>query len=322
MTRTFLAALALLVLLRPAEGSGQKMVTPNLGHHLPPLQIQDLAGITHRIDWTSPEPKAIVLLFFEPRGADSFRELVFFDSVSRLARGLNLEVFAVEGSGQKPQEVEASLSRFVYIFQKPAFTVVPDPSYALSTLLNVQRMPSTFLMETHGVVIGRKEDFDNLHAIDLARKIERLLAVKEGKFSPALAALGISNQEELAFERALEERRSAEDSGARYSNLLTAGAKVAPFEFLDIAGTRGTWSPAGREGKATVVFSGAPSASPASARWPISSNSTPSREDLPSRSSPWRDTVSPPRGSCRSWGVTRSPIPFPPTPLSPTPTGY
>lgn len=95
-----------------------------------------------------------MIVFFGSRGADSFREFVFFDSVCRLARGLNLKVFAVEGNGQKPQEVKASISRFVDIFQEPAFTVVPDPSYALSTLLNVQRLPSTLLMETHGVVIG------------------------------------------------------------------------------------------------------------------------------------------------------------------------
>lgn len=240
MKSTSFAVLAFLFLLAPPEAGGQEMATPNLGHRLPTLQFQDLAGMTHRIDWTSPESKAIVLFFFEPRGADSFRELVFFDSVCRLAHGLNLEVFAVEGSGQKPQEVEASISRFVNIFQQPAFTVVPDPAYALSTLLNVQRMPSTFLMETHGVVVGRKEGFDNLHAIDLARKMERLL--------------GIGGREELAFERALEERRSAEDSGAPYAKLLAAGARVAPFEFVDTTGARVAWSPAGREGKATVVF--------------------------------------------------------------------
>jgi len=299
MKSTLFAVLAFLFLLTPPEGSCQEMAAPNLGHRLPALQFQDLAGMTHHIGWANPEPKAIVLLFFEPRSADSFRELVFFDTVCRLARGLNLEVFAIEGSGQKPQEVKAAISRFVNIFQAPAFTVVPDPTYALSTLLNVQRLPSTFLMETHGVVIGRKEGFDNLHAIDLARKMERLLVVKEGKFSPALAALGISSQEELAFERALEERRSAENSGALHSKLLTAGAKVAPFEFVDIAGA--PW--AGR-GKRRWSSSGAPSASPAFAKWHISSNSVPSPENRPSTSSPSRDTASPPTGFRRSWSVT------------------
>lgn len=254
MKRAAFAALASLILLAPAAVSGQESVAPNIGHRLPPLQFTDLAGVTHRNDWSSAEPKTWVIAFFEPRCADCFRELVFLDSVSRLARGLSLEVFAVEGSGQEPWEVEATISRLASILQRPAFTVVPDPNYALSKTLNVQRMPSTFLLETRGLVIGRKEGFDNLHAIDLARKMERLLAVKRGTFSPALVSLGITAQEELAYEKALEGRRRAEDSGSLYSSLLTAGATVPPFEFVDSAGGRGAWSPAGREGKATVVF--------------------------------------------------------------------
>ncbi len=256
MKRSFLPAAATIayLLLPSAWSRAQDAVAPNIGHHLPPLQFQDLAGMSHRLDWSGTDPKAYIVMFFEPRCADCFRELVFLDSLCRLARGLNLEVFAVEGSGQEPPEVEATMSRFVSMFQQPSFAVVPDPSYGLSSFFNVQRVPSTFLVERNGVVMGRKEGFDNFHAIDLARKAERLLGVTKGRFTPALAYLGVSDQEEKEFERVLEQRRRAEDSGDRFSVPLAAGATVPPFEFIGIDGARGRWSPPGREGAVTVVF--------------------------------------------------------------------
>ena len=250
-----LPAIALLLSLvaAPAAG-GEEAAAPNIGHHLPPLQFQDLAGMSHRLDWSGAEPKAHIFMFFEPRCADCFRELIFLDSVSRLARGLGLEVFAVEGSGQEPQEVEATLSRFIAMFQQPAFTVVPDPSYALGTFFNIQRVPSTFLVTAGGVVLGRKEGFDDLHAIDLARKTERLLGAENNRFSPALAYLGIGAPEARQYEQALEQRRKAEDSGAQYSTPLTAGATVPPFEYRSTDGVPGSWRPSGKGGAATVVF--------------------------------------------------------------------
>ena len=135
---SLLSALALVLLNTPARARGQEAVFPNIGNRLPPLEFQSLTGFGHRLDWSSPEKKTAVIFFFEPRCADCFREFVFFDSVSRLARGMNLEIFAVEGSGQETREVEAAISRYVSIFQQPAFTVVSDPSYSLSSLLNVR----------------------------------------------------------------------------------------------------------------------------------------------------------------------------------------
>lgn len=250
--RCLLALAVAIFLVRPTGAGDQEDVTPNVGSRLAPLQFRDLPGLTHRLDWSGPERKTTVILFFEQRCADCFRELVFFDAVYRQARGLPLEVFAVEASGLEAGEVAAVLTRFERVFRQPAFTVVPDPAYALSAALNVQRMPSTFLVERHGVVIGRKEGFDDLHAIDLARKMERLLEVEKGRFSPALASLGISPQAELSHERALEERRRAEDSGAAVP--LAVGAAVGPFEYVDIAGSPGSWAPGAGDALATAVF--------------------------------------------------------------------
>jgi thiol-disulfide isomerase/thioredoxin len=255
MKRLWLLVFLVFVLLSaPLVAAARGPVFPDIGHRLPTIQFTDLVGKEHSLDWSSSERSTTIILFFEPRCADCFREMVFFDSVSRLAEGLNLEVFAIEGTGREPKELAGILAKIMSIFQLPPYIVVPDPSYELSTLFNVKRVPSTFLVERHGVVISRKEGFDDRHAVDLARKIERLLDVDKGKFSPALASLGVTGDQTEAYETAEQENRRAKDTHAFGTAPLTVGTKVEPFDYEDVTVGPRKWAPSEGEKKATVVF--------------------------------------------------------------------
>jgi peroxiredoxin len=226
----------------------------DVGNHLPPLEFKDLQGKGYRLDWDSSRPRALIIFFFEPRCADCIREMVFFDNLIGRAEDIGLEVFAVEASGLLPAETGEALRKYRRFYGEPSFPVIPDPDFTLSSRFGVQRVPSTFLVEKHGVVLSRTESFENRVAVDLARKTERLLKVEKGFLSSALRDLEIDAGVEKSLERSLRRRRADADERARLPRLLAVGDRVPTFEFTDLSDVSSQWSPTPGEANLSIVF--------------------------------------------------------------------
>jgi len=227
---------------------------PGVGNHLPSLELTDLRGVKHRLEWTLPETKATIIFFFESRCADCLKEMVFMDKLWSLARDFGLGVFAVEGSGLSPSETQESMQKYRQFYGEPAFPIIPDPDYALSSLFNIRRLPTSFLLEKHGVVLGRNDSFENIAAVDLTRKTEQLLKVEKGFFSLALRGMEISAEGEADLERSLHLRTARAGGRKQAPHRLTAGDVVPGFEFTDIDGLKKEWRPSVEESGLKIVF--------------------------------------------------------------------
>jgi peroxiredoxin len=227
---------------------------PEVGNRLPPLEFRDLKGEGYRLDWDSSQPRVRVIFFFEPRCADCIREMVFFDSLSGRAEDFGLEVYAVEASGLLPAETGEALRKYRRFYGEPSFPVIPDPDFTLSSRFGVQRVPSTFLVEKHGVVLSRTERFENWVAVDLLRKTERLLKVEKGFLSFALRDLEIDAGAERSLEESLRLQRGGAGERTRFPRLLAVGDTVPAFEFTDLSDASHQWSPAPGEANLSIVF--------------------------------------------------------------------
>ncbi|MFC1657074.1 redoxin domain-containing protein [Candidatus Moduliflexota bacterium] len=251
------AVIALLFLayagVRPAHGMHTGKF-PGVGNHLPSLELKDLQGKKHPLEWTLPEPKSAIIFFFEPRCADCLKEMVFMDELWSLARDFGLVVFAVEGSGLSPSETQEAMRKYRQFYGEPAFPVIPDPDFALSSLFNIRRLPTSFLLERHGVVLSRSESFEDIAAVDLTRKTEQLLKVEKGFFSFALRGMEISAEREADLERSLGLRTARAGGGKQAPHRIAVGDLVPGFEFIDINGSGKKWRPSFEKSGLTIVF--------------------------------------------------------------------
>jgi peroxiredoxin len=238
---------------RPSLGiHAEKLLA--VGNHLPPLDLTDLSGKSHYFEWNLPQPKAMIIVFFEPRCADCFKEMVFLDHLWRRAKDFGLVVYAVEGSGLTASETQEAMQKYRRFYGEPAFHIIPDPDYALSSLFGIQRLPSSLLIERHGVILGRNDSFDNRIGVDLTRKTERLLGVEKGFFSFALRELEIDAETEANLERSLSLRTALTDRGKEVHPRLTVGNVVPGFEYTDINGLGNEWRPSSEGDGLTIVF--------------------------------------------------------------------
>ena len=199
---------------------------PAVGNHLPVLELTDLKGNVHHLEWNLPPPKAAIIFFFDPRCADCLKEMVFLDHLFRRAEDFGLEAYAVEGSGLTASGSREAMQRYRQFYGEQAFPIIPDPDYKLSALFGIQRLPSTFILERHGVVLGRDESFEDWTAVDLTRRTEKLLKVEEGLFSFALRELGIDAEAEKGVERPFRFRTARIGRGKKSPNRLAAGDVV------------------------------------------------------------------------------------------------
>lgn len=254
-----IAALATILMMtappvRTASGIPLEKV-PAVGNHLPALELTDLQGETHRLEWDSLPQRATIIFFFESQCVDCLREMVFLDLLRRRAKDFGLEVFAVEGSGLTASETGEAMRKYRRFYGDPAFPIVPDPDYGLSSLFGIQRLPSTFLIEKHGVILGREESFRNWTAVDLTRKTERLLKVEKGFFSLVLRELEIDADTEADLEGFLPLRTARAGGGKQAPRRIAVGDPVPAFEYTDIEGLRSEWRPrSGGGGGLSIVF--------------------------------------------------------------------
>jgi tetratricopeptide (TPR) repeat protein len=168
----------------------------------------------------------------------------FLDALAQRGRDFGLAVYAVEARGRQPAEVSRSMERYCAVYREPSFPVLPDPSFRTGRTYGVERIPVTFVMESHGVVLNRIEGYDHTAAVALTRRLEQLLRRERGFFSAELREAGISEGEERAAEARLAAAAAA--AAARKSapapRALGTGDRAPEFEFTDLAGRTVRWS--------------------------------------------------------------------------------
>lgn len=258
--RSLLPALVPALVLASAAGSGaaEPGDPPGIGSRLRNLELSDLKGTIHRVEWGPTGPTAAIVFFFEERCAECLREMSFVDGLLMRGRDFGLEAYAVEATGLVASRAEESLGRYKDIYGEPSFPVVADPGRSLGALLGVQRLPTTLLVQRHGVVLARMESFRDRDAVELVGKTERLLGLAGGFFSPALREIEIDAGAERELRAALASPAAAGRSRPAGREPLAVGESVPPFEFTDLAGAGRRWEPApGKPGLTVVFFWGA-----------------------------------------------------------------
>ena len=255
-TRALHLCLPAAFLLATAVSTAAAAAT-GVGSYAPPLELSDLSGAARNVAWGEGSPAATVVYFFDPQSSDCLLEMSFLDALYLRARDFGLAVYAVEARGRQPAEVSRSLERYCTVYREPAFPVLPDSAFRAGRTYGVERLPATFIMESHGVVLNRIEGYGFNDAVVIARRIEQLLRRERGFFSPVLRESGISEAEEREAEARLAATVAARAT-VTATRALGAGDRAPEFEFTDLAGATGRWSWSGEpaRGLRIVVFLG------------------------------------------------------------------
>jgi peroxiredoxin len=271
MKRAWTPRALLLVALLAACGSAlpASAAGPGIGDHAPPIELRDLDGTPRTSVWGEGAPPATVVFFFDPQNPDCLFGTNFLDTLYSRAHDFGLALYAVEARGRQPAEVAVSMERYCRVYRQPGFPILPDPAFRTSRTYGVERVPITFIMESHGVILNRIEGFAHDDAVAITRRIEQLLRRDRGFLSASLREAGISEAEERAAETKLAEASELRSS-APEKRALAAGDRLPELEFSDYSGRSGRWrwgelAPMGL--RVLVFFNGSQAASLEALTW-------------------------------------------------------
>jgi len=236
------AALALVCAAAPVAAAG-----PGVGAYAPAIEATDIAGVPRTVAWGDKGSAATVVAFFDPQSPECLLELSFLDALLRRGRDFGLAVYAVEARGRQPAEVGRSLERYCSVYREPAFPVLPDPAFRAGRTYGVERVPVTFVTESHGVILNRLEGYDHSTAVVIARRLEQLLRRERGFFAPELREAGVTQAEEREAEARLAAATAARQEAAPTGRALGTGDRAPEFEFTDLAGRVTRWSWGGED---------------------------------------------------------------------------
>ena len=250
-----IAGLAVALLLFPQALAAA--TAPGVGSSAPPLELTDLGGTARKVTWGEDTPAATIVYFFDPQSSDCLLEMSLLDALYLRARDFGLAIYAVEAGGRQPAEVSRSMERYCMVYRDPSFPVLPDPAYRAGRTYGAERVPATFIMESHGVILNRIEGYDHGVAVAIVRRLEQLLRRERGFLSPELREAGVSEAEEQEAEARLAAAVAAR-AGAPAPRALGAGDRAPDVEFTDLAGLTGRWSWSGdpAQGPRVVLFFG------------------------------------------------------------------
>jgi tetratricopeptide (TPR) repeat protein len=244
-------------LLVPALTDAAPAAGPGVGSYAPPLELTDLGGAAAHVVWGDGAPAATIVYFFDPQSSDCLLEMSLLDAVYLRVRDFGLAVYAVEAAGRQPAEVSRSMERYCTIYRAPAFAVLPDPAFRAGRTYGVDRAPTTFIMESHGVILNRIEGYGFDAAVAIARRVEQLLRRERGFLAPVLRESGVSEADEAAAEARIA-AAAATRAGAPATRALAVGDRAPEIEYTDLAGHAGrwTWSGEATRGMKIVAFFG------------------------------------------------------------------
>ena len=233
------AALALVVACAvvPVDAAG-----PGVGAYAPGIEATDIAGVPRTVTWGDKGSAATIVAFFDPQSPECLLELSFLDALHRRGRDFGLAVYAIEARGRQPAEVGRSLERYCSVYREPSFPVLPDPSFRVGRTYGVERIPVTFVTESHGVVLNRLEGYDHATAVVIARRLEQLLRRERGFFAPELREAGVTAAEEREAEARLVAAAAARQEAASQRRALGTGDRAPDLDFVDLAGRATRWS--------------------------------------------------------------------------------
>jgi hypothetical protein len=212
-----------------------------VGAYAPAIELTDTAGTPRKVTWGETGSAATVIYFFDPQSPECLLEMSFLDSLSQRGRDFGLAVFAVEARGRQPAEVSRALERYCTVYREPSFPVLPDPSFRTGRTYGVERIPVTFITESHGVILNRIEGYDHTAAVAVARRVEQLLRRERGFFTPELRGAGVTEAEERDAEAKLAAVASAK-TAAPAADALGVGDRVPALEFSDTVGRTIRWA--------------------------------------------------------------------------------
>jgi hypothetical protein len=232
-------------------------VAPGVGSSAPPLALADLDGAARSVAWGEGAPAATIVFFFDPQASGCLLEMSFLDALYSRGHDFGLAIYAVEARGRQPAEVTRSLERYCRVYRNPAFPILADPAFRAGRTYGAEPIPVTFVMESHGVILNRIEGYGFSDAVAIARRVEQLLRLERGYFSPVLRESGISEAEEQQAEARLTAAVAARAS-AQATRALGVGDRAPEFEYADQAGRSGRWSWSGEpaQGLRIVAFFG------------------------------------------------------------------
>lgn len=230
-------ALALACGAAPAGAAG-----PGVGAYAPAIEATDIAGVPRKVAWGDKASAATVVAFFDPQSPECLLELSFLDALLRRGRDFGLAVYAIEARGRQPAEVGRSLERYCSVYREPSFPVLPDPSFRVGRTYGVERVPATFVTESHGVILNRLEGYDHATAVVMARRLEQLLRRERGFFAPELREAGVTEAEEREAEARLAAAAAARQEAPSLRRALGTGDHAPDLEFTDLAGRVTRWS--------------------------------------------------------------------------------
>jgi peroxiredoxin len=241
------------LLLTATAGQGGGFPSPAFGQgvpgdagtvkSIPPLDLVSLQGTTYSFFTGSPLSVPAIFFFFEPRSAAGVLEMTFLERLYPNIRNKGVRVIAVEASGLKKKEVRLAMEKYRRLFPGPSFPVIPDPSYRLSRLFQVDEVPSTYVVGSGGDVRCCVKGFSQEKQVDLTKKIISSLS-KGSEAQKTLMKLGETDKAEAAD--AEQEEESME--------MVEAGSRIPPLTMTDLKGAPvgASWSAEGA--RVNIVF--------------------------------------------------------------------
>jgi len=235
----FLALAVLSAGTAPPTSAAEEAESLRVGSRVPPLRFTDLDEKEHTSDWGEEQSTATLFFFFDVRTAPGLLGLTYLDRTYRKAFDFGLRVLAVEGSGLGREAVLEGLERYQSIYSPLPFPVVADPEGTLRRSFGVGRLPASYLVERHGVIIDHRKGFDETTEAAMSEKLGRFLSLPPGT---------------LAGSPAPGSKAAEPEEGPVDRPLLFAGDKTPPLNVTDMSGSehRLLWS--SEDEAITVIF--------------------------------------------------------------------
>jgi peroxiredoxin len=233
-----LAALLLLPLTAlPQEGGGRESL--RTGTRLPPLELTDLEGRSHKKEWAGADPAATLFFFFDISDSEGLYGLTYLEGAYSQAGDFGLRVLAVESSGLSREETLLKLERYQAVYSELSFPLVLDTDGALRRTFGVSGLPETFIAERHGVVIDHRKGFDESTEAALSGKIVRLLKLPPDRLD--------GSREESLWDAGPEEALAERP-------LLFPGDTVPPLVVTDLEGREHRFLWSSEDAEITLFF--------------------------------------------------------------------
>ncbi|HEX3032311.1 MAG TPA: TlpA disulfide reductase family protein [Bacillota bacterium] len=148
-TAIYLLVFLLLLLLLVIAGQrfNQPVVAPVEGAKAPPISGRTVEGTD--ISLSDFNGRRVIITFWQTQSPPSLRELENLTALKR-ANGDKLGIITINEKGQ-----QADIYSFVKNKKLLTPVVLDDAKYSLANLYKVDYMPTTFILDRHGIIVKK-----------------------------------------------------------------------------------------------------------------------------------------------------------------------